>query len=117
MLAAFLPVGHVHELLGSPILEDLSLSADLDRLTGRLPEKPFECVGTRAEVLAALAACARRTDQPLPTLLADWYARHGSGLPEATHTPELSIPAHPLEHCVPAELYAELTWALAKLPA
>jgi hypothetical protein len=113
MLAAFLPVDHVHELLGRPILDDLGLAVELDRLTGLVPEKPFECVGTRDEVRQAIAAFARRIDQPLPALLADWYARYGEAEPAPVM--ELSTPAHPLDHCVPPDLYAELTQALDRL--
>ena len=42
------------------MLDDLSLQHEFDQLTGQAETKPFECVGTVNEVLAALSMAKRR---------------------------------------------------------
>mgnify|MGYP006944886756 CR=1 FL=1 len=60
------------DIFGANLLEDTSLQETFDKLTGALPEKPFECVGSREEINFALCETVRalqRTGEPLPALL------------------------------------------------
>lgn len=59
-------------IFGANLLNDESLQETFEKLTGILPEKPFECVGEREEVNFALCETLRRmerTGEPLPALL------------------------------------------------
>ena len=42
------------EMFGEKLLDKPSLEDDFKKLTGILEDKPFECVGTRKEVMVAL---------------------------------------------------------------
>lgn len=64
MLAPFIGVNRVHQLLGSDLLNDKRLLPVLDELTGRAAVKPFECVGTIEEVSAALLKIADNGEWP-----------------------------------------------------
>lgn len=68
MLSPFVGVQRVHEFIGRPILDDLSLWPVLEQLAGLTASKPFECVGTVAEVRHALALLSQLETQS-PALL------------------------------------------------
>ncbi len=75
ILAPFLPYAKIAELLGSDILNLPEMAPVLQELCGALPNKPFECVGSRREVNYALCLAVRRTEQngePLPLLLSQY---------------------------------------------
>lgn len=63
MIAPFLGVSRTHTLIGSDILDDVSLFPVLLELAGFSETKPFECVGTVGEVKMALALLQRRTER------------------------------------------------------
>ncbi len=72
ILSPFLPQDRPTELFGSNVLDNDLLWPDLQKLLGLVPQKPLECVGTRAESLAALNMTIARLsaeNKPLPRLL------------------------------------------------
>jgi hypothetical protein len=77
ILSPFLPPDCLRSIFGGSLLDYPVHRQLLDKLTGVSPEKPFECVGNRAEVNIALcltAARAERERRGLPALLA-YYIR------------------------------------------
>lgn len=75
ILSPFLSHERLSELFGTDMLEDLSMLEDFRKLTGLAEEKPFECVGSRDEVNAAVCLTIEQMEQagaPLPALLL-WY--------------------------------------------
>ena len=72
ILTPFLDNSAITEIFGREILEDESLIPILRELCGETPEKPFECVGSREEICAAMVLGIQRRNQkgqPLPALL------------------------------------------------
>jgi hypothetical protein len=55
ILSPFLPPAQLEAIFGENLLVKPSLQEELQKLRGILPDKPFECVGSRDEVNAALA--------------------------------------------------------------
>lgn len=84
ILSPFLPPEKLKKIFGANLLEDETLQETFEKLTGILPEKPFECVGEREEVNFALCETLRRMEHDggeLPRLLAYYkttpaYAAH-----------------------------------------
>jgi len=72
ILSPFLPSLEMEKIFGRNMLDEIELTADFEKLAGLQPEKPFECVGSRDEVNAALQELVRiygREQKPLPKLL------------------------------------------------
>lgn len=72
ILSPFLEQDKLREIFGAELLDDVSLSGIFDKLTGVAEEKPFECVGSREDVNAALCLSIDRIEgsgAPLPRLL------------------------------------------------
>ncbi len=72
ILSPFLSTAQLKAIFGANLLDDESLKETFEKLTGILPEKPFECVGEREEVNFALCETLRRmecTGESLPYLL------------------------------------------------
>ncbi len=91
ILSPFLSREEVVRIFGRDMLEDEALYPLLEKLTGLLEEKPFECVGSREEVNTAIALTIQRLErekEPLPKLLERYkktglygrYHRHGERL-------------------------------------
>lgn len=75
ILSPFLDHACLTELFGTDMLEDTSMKDCFEKLIGTQSEKPFECVGSRDEVNAAVCLTIERMQQEgrkLPALLA-WY--------------------------------------------
>lgn len=75
ILSPFLSQEELRAIFGKEMLNDPTLAETFEKLTGILPEKPFECVGSRDEVHTALQAALRRyraAGLPLPALLAHY---------------------------------------------
>lgn len=71
-LSPFIPGDKMAGIFGRNLLDDAGLLQDFKKLIGLEPEKPFECVGRRDEVNAAVQELIRQyeTDgRPLPELL------------------------------------------------
>ena len=77
ILSPFLSFSEITRLLSSDILNLADMAPVLQELCGALPNKPFECVGSRKEVNIALCqaiARAERTGEALPLLIAQYKA-------------------------------------------
>ncbi|MBR6718786.1 MAG: hypothetical protein IKI77_10665 [Oscillospiraceae bacterium] len=73
ILSPFLPYAEIVRLLGSDLFNLPEMEPVLQELCGALPNKPFECVGSRKEVNISLCLAIRRAEQngeALPKLLA-----------------------------------------------
>lgn len=55
ILSPFIDKDKMIKIFGKDMLDDESLKDIFDKLIGKAPEKPFECVGSRNEVNAALS--------------------------------------------------------------
>ena len=71
IMSPFISPGELCEIFGSNLFEKESLRDDFTKLIGMLPEKPFECVGSRDEINFALCETIKKYDK-LPLLL-DYY--------------------------------------------
>lgn len=75
ILSPFLSHARLCEIFGTDMLEDPAMLEDFRKLTGLAAEKPFECVGSRDEVNAAICLTIEQMEvsgESLPRLLA-WY--------------------------------------------
>ncbi len=75
ILSPFLSHQKLVKIFGKDLTDDRSMQADFEKLTGIQEEKPFECVGSRSEVNAAICLSIEQLTsrgEPLPALLA-WY--------------------------------------------
>ncbi len=71
ILSPFLTFDELTEIFGRDMANDKDLIPTLEKLVGLSPEKPFECVGSRAEVNFAICAAIKKADK-LP-LLYEYY--------------------------------------------
>ncbi len=72
ILSPFLSLEELDGIFGKRLFEDETLMEDFDKLCGILPEKPFECVGSRDEVNAAVTETISKyatAQMQLPVLL------------------------------------------------
>ncbi len=72
ILSPFLSREYLSAIFGKDLLEDENLKSTFEQLVGILPEKPFECVGSRDEANAAAVEAILATEadeEPLPLLL------------------------------------------------
>ncbi len=75
ILSPFLPYAEIVRLLGSDIMNLPEMETVLQELCGALPNKPFECVGSRKEVNISLClaiARAEKSGEALPLLLENY---------------------------------------------
>lgn len=78
ILSPFLEHKRLTEIFGRDLTDDPELLEDFEKLTGIQEEKPFECVGSRDEVNAAVCLTIERMEnakESLPALLS-WYRSH-----------------------------------------
>ena len=72
ILSPYLSLEELDAIFGKRLFEDETLMEDFDKLCGILPEKPFECVGSRDEVNASITETISKyaaNQIKLPTLL------------------------------------------------
>ena len=82
ILSPFLTEQELTAIFQKNMLDDWNRKEDFDKLTGLLPEKPFECVGSRDEVHAALQMTLdrrRKAGEPLPALLRYYAEKFSDG--------------------------------------
>ncbi len=107
LLACFLePTVLVGQIFNHDLLSDRELLPIFWQLVGFEANKPFECVGTQAEVVAALAhliAGYRERNQTLPPILASLQLQIGEALNQA---PPLSqyLAEWDSEHYLPSDV-------------
>ncbi|MBQ1947282.1 MAG: hypothetical protein II359_01565 [Clostridia bacterium] len=63
ILSPFLSEQELISIFGHRLTDDENLLSDFEKLTGLLPEKPFECVGSRSEVIAAITEAMNAMDE------------------------------------------------------
>jgi hypothetical protein len=85
MLSAFMDKEDVMKIFGEDLFTKEELIPVLDQLTGLMPEKPFECVGTVDEVNLALVASLEKAGSSPPYLLA--YYRDSELYPDYMDRP------------------------------
>lgn len=68
IMSPFIEPDALKNIFGENLLEKEELRESFDKLTGILPEKPFECVGERDEINFALCEAIKKYDN-LPLLL------------------------------------------------
>ncbi|MDR0490962.1 MAG: hypothetical protein LBH28_06935 [Oscillospiraceae bacterium] len=83
ILSPFLDDAALVSIFQKNLFEDIRLKGMLDELAGFTPEKPFECVGSRSEVRAALdmVLAGYDIDSPerdMPPLLAHYRKKRGN---------------------------------------
>ncbi len=72
ILSPFLPQEYLADVFGSAVLDDEGQLENFKKLIGEVPEKPFECVGSREEVNTAATRTIRALEldeETLPKLL------------------------------------------------
>ena len=76
ILAPFLSEDEMIGIFGKNMLDDTTLTSTFDKLTGKRPEKPFECVGSREEVNAAMQELVRKykSSRHNPPALVKYYS-------------------------------------------
>ncbi len=72
ILSPFLPYAEIVRRLGADLLNMPDMRPVLQELCGALPNKPFECVGSRHEVNIALCLAVKRNADALPLLLREY---------------------------------------------
>lgn len=82
LLAAFLDDETLHGIFGCDMLQKEELSEMLDGLMLDGEDKPFECVGTKAEVRLSLYMAAQRREGRLPALLRRFRGKLGGYVPD-----------------------------------
>ncbi|KAF5030046.1 hypothetical protein DSECCO2_642240 [anaerobic digester metagenome] len=79
ILSPFLPPEKLKEIFGSDLFDSRVLVTAFDELNGKIPVKPFECVGTVSEVNEAIQLAIQtfyKEKKSLPYLLSIYEKRH-----------------------------------------
>jgi hypothetical protein len=79
ILSPFIKPERLRTIFGNDMLDDESLKVTFEKLTGMLPEKPFECVGTVEEANAAVCMTIQKYEEEglkLP-ILYQYYKEKG----------------------------------------
>ena len=77
ILSPFLDESELIEIFGSNLFEKEELLESFKKLTGELPDKPFECVGSRDEILSALALTLEKYKGKNKPLLLSHFENRG----------------------------------------
>ncbi|MBP5758421.1 MAG: hypothetical protein J6W45_03360, partial [Bacteroidales bacterium] len=107
ILSPFIEPATMERIFGNNLLSDSDLQLYFDELIGKRPTKPFECVGTIDEVVAALQMTKRRfyKNTTSPTLMANFA--------ESGPAPDLAAFSH--DHNLPQTLANTLQKELEKV--
>jgi len=71
ILSPFLEKDELIDIFGRDLLDDITLEKYFNQLIGKEETKPFECVGTRAEVNEAIMLIRKKYEGKLPRLLVE----------------------------------------------
>lgn len=109
-LSPFVEQQKLTAIFGKNLFEQTALLPDLEALSGAIPLKPFECVGTTSEVLAALKA-SQKTPSKDAALLSAFEARNPGWI---EHAPALTsfLDEYNNDHFVPDDFLTILQSAL-----
>ena len=110
ILSPFLDEKKLTEIFGEKLLDKESLDEDFRELTGLDENKPFECVGTRSEVLSCLTDYIKKGNK---SRLTDRYEKEILAFEAAPVSGLLGEWCD--DNCVPEEFKPRLKEALAEL--
>lgn len=80
ILSPFIKEEELISIFGEKLLDKPSLEEDFKGLVGINENKPFECVGTRSEVLASLGAYIKNNNSYLTDKYADYIKNNASSI-------------------------------------
>ncbi|MBR6380438.1 MAG: hypothetical protein IKS07_02010 [Lachnospiraceae bacterium] len=114
ILSPFLTEEALQEIFGEKLLDKESLDADFRALCGIEENKPFECVGTRAEVMACLTEYVRKGGRSLLTDRYEYQIRQMAESQRIGKNPDIRqiLTAWCGEHQVPAPALERLREAM-----
>lgn len=107
-LYPFIETKQLEKIFGKNLFEDASLIPLMEELVGKRNFKPFECVGTTRESLAAFYLSLQKTYPPLPALLKHFRAHIAK---KHLHLPQESremLKSWNTTHALPLRLEKEL---------
>jgi hypothetical protein len=99
MFSAVWDIKFATKIFGTNMFTDMKNKETLLELTGLTLNKPFECVGTTDECLAALAVIYNKEGSKDQPLLEEFYKEHKNILPTPETFQKLVCEFH--EHCIP----------------
>lgn len=105
ILSPFLSIQALTDIFGENMLENPAMRATMQELTGVVENKPFECVGSRDEVNAAVCRCIRRLNaagEALPLLYEEYY--HSPLYRQYEHASDYYEKYYDSAHLIPPEL-------------
>ncbi len=109
-LSPFVEQQKLTAIFGKNLFDQANLLGDLEALSGVIPVKPFECVGTTSEVLAAIQAF-QNSSESQPELLTA-FATKNPGLLGKASTLKTFLEEFNDEHFLPADFLHILQSAL-----
>jgi hypothetical protein len=101
MFSAIWNIEFAKKIFGADMFSDTNNMETLLELTGLTVNKPFECVGTTAECLAALAVIYKNKEALDEPLLKEFFNEHKDILPTPKVFQNLACDFH--EHSMPSE--------------
>lgn len=101
MFSAVWDVKYATNILGTNMFSNIENMNTLLELTGKTVNKPFECVGTTGECLAALSVVYSREDYENDPLLLEFYNKYKDTLPKPEDFKKLVCESH--ENSLPEE--------------
>ena len=110
ILSPFIELEKLTDIFGSNMLEDEKMIPVFDKLIGEVPEKPFECVGTRDELNTAICMAISKWEaqgKALPKLYRYYKTRRFYGLYKDRDANEY-FKYYNEENSVPAEFVGPL---------
>jgi len=98
-LYPFIETKELTKIFGSNLFENRSLIPLMEELVGERNFKPFECIGTTQESIAAFSLCLQKTSPPLPPLLKHFRANIVKKYPDFKYirtswNPKHFLPSH-----------------------
>ena len=111
VFASLYPFGEEKQLIsifGSNLFRDQSLIPLMEELVGDRRFKPFECVGTIKESLAAFYLCLRKTHPPFPALLKHFRQHIAKKHPDLHESERKIMSSWNTQHTIPLNLEKRL---------
>lgn len=100
-LYPFMETKQLVKIFGSNLFEDETLISLMEELVGERGFKPFECVGTVEESLAALYLSLKKTHPPLPALLKHFRQHIAKKHPHLFQTARKILTSWNTQHALP----------------
>ena len=113
ILSPFLTTDELVAIFGENLFEKESLLETFKKLTGEVPDKPFECVGSRDEISAALTLAIEKYERDgmkLPFMLSH-FKKNGA----VSKNPRVYFDFYDNENFLTSEFHSLLKKELAKV--